>query len=141
MSFNRDALLIARKFQAAEKKVAEERGEFVLFGIFEQEEMPGRWNLIASAAWLTNSLVGINELIDLLRKNMDTGDWKVISRIVPLDPSSEFVEWVTSHYTLNHQLEEVYSPGVAETGAGHAILITSNPNPSPASLTREPVAA
>lgn len=141
MSFNSDALLIAQKLRVAEEKVAEERGGFLLFGLFERQETAGRWDLVASAPWLRTGRDGIGELITLLRKNMDTGDWKVVSRVVPLDPSAEFVEWVTTHYMLNHQLEEVYSGGFSDVAVGHAILITSNPSPSPARVVAEPIAA
>ena len=141
MSFNSDALFIAQKLRFAEEKVAEERGDFLLFGLFERQETPGRWDLVASAPWLATGRGGIGELIALLRKNMDTGDWKVVSRVVLLDPTAEFVEWVTTHYALNHQVEEVYSGGFSDVAVGHAFLITSNPSPAPARVRAEPVAA
>ena len=141
MSFNSDALLIARKLRHAEEKVAEECGGFFLFGLFERQEMPGRWDLVASASWLTTDRNGIGELIALLRKNMDTGDWKVVSKVLTLDPDTEFVQWVTTHYIFHHQVEEVYNPGLSDAAVGHAILITSDLNPLPARVTPELAAA
>ena len=141
MSFNSDAVFIAQKLRYAEEKVAGERGDFFLFGLFERQECPGRWDLVASAPWLKTDRNGIAELIALLRRNMDTGDWKVVSRVVPIDPADEFVEWVTTHYTVDHQVEDVYSAGFSNLGVGHAILITSNPNPSLARATQEPILA
>lgn len=141
MSFNSDAMFIAQKLCGAEEKVSEECGGFFLFGLFERQETPGRWDLVASAPWLETGRSGIEKLITLLRKNMDTGDWKVVSRVVPIDPSGEFVEWVTAHYTFNHQVEDVYSAGFSDQGVGHAILITSNPHPAPAQVALKPVAA
>lgn len=141
MSFNSDAMFIAQKLQFAEEKVAEEYGDFFLFGLFERQETPGRWDLVASAPWLETDRDGIGKLIALLRKNMDTGDWKVVSRVVPLDPSAEFVEWITTHYTLSHQVKEVYSGGFSDAAVGHAILITSNSSPSPARVAAEQTTA
>ena len=43
MSFNSDAMSIAEKLRYAEERVTEERGGFFLFGLFERQEMPARW--------------------------------------------------------------------------------------------------
>lgn len=139
MTINGDALLMAQKFRAAEEKVAEERGGFYLFGLFERQRAPGRWDLVASAPWLRTDRDGTVELIVLLRDKMDTDDWKIIASVFPIEPSGDYVKWITSNYRLDHQVEEVFDSGFSNVALGHAFLITSNP--SPASVTALPVAA
>ena len=129
---NNDALVIIQKLQAAEKNVAQERGGFYLFGLFERQQAPGRWNLVASAPWLKTDLAGTQGLITLLRNNMDTGDWKIVSAVVPIDPAGEFTELVLSRYDLKHQLQEVYDPALGDELPGHAFLITADKYPAPA---------
>ncbi len=132
MTINDDAKLMAEKFRAAEEKVAEERGEFYLFGLFERQRSPGRWDLVASAPWLKTDRDGTVELIVLLRDKMDTEDWKVIGGVFPTEPTADFVKWITSNYYLNHQVQEERDSGFSNVAIGHAILITVNRSPAPA---------
>lgn len=139
MTIKDNAILMAEKFRDAEKKVAEERGEFYLFGLFERQHSLGRWDIVASAPWLKTDRDGTVELIVLLRDKMDTEDWNIIGGVFPLDPSAEFVKWVTSNHPLNHEVQEVPDSGFSNVAIGHAILITANPSPAPAPA--QPVAA
>ena len=144
MIINNDALLMAQKFRAAEEKVSEERGGFYLFGLFERQQTPGRWDLVAAAPWLKTDRDGTLELIVLLRDKMKTEDWDMIASVFPIEPSAEYVEVITNVYTLDHQVEEVFDPsGGVYSGIyiGHAFLITSNASPSPVSAARELAAA
>ncbi len=139
MTINSDAMLMAQKFRAAEEKVAEERGGFYLFGLFERQRTPGRWDLVASAPWLRTDRDGTVELIVLLRDKMDTDDWKIIASVFPIEPSGDYVKWITSAYNLDHQVEEVFDSGFSNVALGHAFLITVNPSPAPAPA--QPIAA
>ena len=131
---NNDARMMAEKFRFAEEKVAVQRGGFNLFGMFERLNAPGRWHLVASAPWLTRDRDGTQELITLLRNNMDTGDWKVISAVFPVDPAGEFTELVLSRYDLKHEVQEVYDSALGDELPGHAFLITADKHPVPAAL-------
>lgn len=139
MTIQDDTRILAEKFRDAEEKVAEERGGFYLFGLFERQRSPGRWDLVASAPWLKTDREGTVELIVLLRDKMDTEDWKVIGGVFPTEPTSDFVKWITSNYYLNHQVQEERDSGFSNVAIGRAILITVNSSPTPA--TRQPLAA
>lgn len=58
MTINSDAFLVAQKFRDAEVQVSQEHGNFYLFGLFEREQTPGRWDLVASAPWLKTDREG-----------------------------------------------------------------------------------
>ncbi len=140
------ALLMARKFRDAEKQVSEELGDFALFGLFEREQIPGRWDVVASAPWLKTDREGTHRLLVALREKMDIQDWKLIGAVVPLEPSSFYVECLVQYYHLEHQVEEINEIFPAGQGTygiriGHAFLITSNSSPAPARVIAEPVAA
>ena len=130
---------MVEKFREAEEKVSAERGGFYLFGLFERERTPGRWDLVASAPWLKTDRDGTLDIMISLRDKMKTEDWKMIGGIFPIEPSAPYVEWITKHFRLQHQLEEISKTGFGNVHIGHAFLITANP--SPAQVGQQPVAA
>ncbi len=146
MTTSNIAMSMAYKFRDAEKQISYEEGDFYLFGLFEREQVPGRWDLVASAPWLKTDREGTHHLIVTLRDKMDIEDWSLIGAVVPLEPSAFFVQGVTNQLYLEHGVEEIndFNPlnqGTIGIRIGHAFLITSNPSPSPARMTAEPVAA
>ena len=135
------SIMLAEKFRIAEERVAEERGSFSLFGLFETEEMPGKWDLVASAPWLETGYNGIKGLIDALRVHYKADGWQAVSVVVPLTPDSDFVQAITRKYHIEHEVEEIGNTYVNGVYISHAFLITSNPSPAPARAIAEPVAA
>lgn len=134
------SVVLAEHFRVAEKKVAEEYGGFSLFGLFETEDMPGKWDLVASAPWLETGYNGIKRLIDALRVHFDK-DWQGVSVVVPLTTDTDFVRAITRKYQFEHQVEEIGSTYANGVYISHAFLITSNPSPVPARAAAAPVAA
>ncbi len=129
---------VAEKFREAEEKVARQRGSFTLFALFEREEAPGKWDLVAAAPWLDTSRNDIKELIDTLNAYFSVKDWKIIATVVPMKESSDFVQAITRKFHFEHQLEEIGSTYVNGVYITHAFLITANPSPRP--VTEQPVA-
>lgn len=130
-----ETMAMVRKFREAEEKVSHERGGFYLFGLFERRQTPGRWDLVASAPWLKTDREGTLELVMLLRDKMDTGDWKIVASVLPVEPSGDFVQWMVDNYDLNHQTEEVFGSGFSNVSVGHAFLITVDKSPAPAGMS------
>lgn len=135
------SVALAESFRAAEKKVAEERGDFSLFGLFETEDAPNSWDLVAAAPWLDASSHRIRDLIDAISTYFSVKDWKRISAAFPMTTDSDFTRAITRKYHLEHQVEEIGNTYVNGVYISHAFLITSNPSPSPAQVIAEPVAA
>ena len=119
---------IGAKFRAAEESVSKAWGDFTLFGLFEREENPGKWDLVASAPWLTTGRVGIDALIERIGAYFDVKDWKIISAVVPLDETSDFVLAITQRYHWEHQFTEVSHTIINGLPIYHAFIITSNPS-------------
>ncbi len=135
------SVALAESFRAAEEKVAQERGAFSLFGLFETEEFIGRWDLVAAASWLDTWYNPIKELIDALSAHFDVKDWKIVSGVVPMQTDSDFAQAITRKYQFEHQVEELGNVYVNGVYISHAFLITSNPSLAPARIIAEPVAA
>jgi hypothetical protein len=136
------AVTIAEKFRKAEEEVARDRGGFVLFGLFEMEDHPGKWDLVAAAPWLdTLSTSGIKEVIDAVSRHFSAKDWEIISVVVTMKTDSEFAQAVTRKFHLEHEVEEIGNTYVNGVFISHAFLITSNQNPSPVPAAQEAVAA
>jgi len=133
------SVVIAEKFREAEEEVARQQGDFTLFALFEREEVPGKWDLVAAAPWLDTSRNSIKELIDALSAFFDVKEWKIIATVVPMKASSDFVQAITRKYHFEHRLEEIGSTYVNGLYITHAFLITSNPSPAP--VAAQPVAA
>lgn len=125
MSFNTRAL--AENLRRAEEALAEQHGPFVLFGLFEQEETPGRWDAVAAAPWLTSSRAGIERLIAGFEPYLTPEQWTELGRIVPLMPSEPFVEGVTEAVApVEHALSETGSIQAAHVEIRRAFVITSH---------------
>ena len=120
---------IAEKLREAEKIVAMQHGDFTLFGLFELEESPGKWDLVAAAPWLETRRNKIADLIEMLGAVFDVKDWKIISAVVPMKVTSDFVQAITQKYDIDHSLEEIGNTYVNGTYINHAFIITSNKSP------------
>jgi len=124
MSMNERTL--AESLQRAEEALAEQHGGFTLFGLFEQEETPGRWDVVASAPWLTSSRAGIGRLIKGLEPYLTAEQWTGLGRIVPLSPSEPFVQGVTQAISpVEHELSELGGISAADVDIRRAFVITS----------------
>lgn len=125
MSFNSRTL--AETLRRAEEALAEQHGPFVLFGLFEQEETPGRWDVVAAAPWLTSSRASIGHLIAGFELYFAPEQWAQLGRIVPLSPSEPFVEGVTEAVTpVEHALSETGAIQAAHVEIRRAFVITSH---------------
>lgn len=133
------SVVVAEKFREAEEKVAQQRGGFTLFGLFELEDLPGKWDLVAAAPWLETSRNAIKELIEAVGAAYGVEDWRIIAAVVPMKEESDFVQAITRRYHFEHQVEEIGNTYVNGVYITHAFLITSNPSPTP--VTAQPVAA
>jgi hypothetical protein len=135
------SVVIAESFRKAEEKIAQKWGGFALFGLFEIEDHPGRWDLVAAAPWLDTNRDGIRKLIDLVNEHFKAKEWQIISTIVPMKTDSDFAQAITRKYHFEHQVEEIGNTYVNGVYVSHAFLITSNAHPSPAPAALEMAAA
>jgi len=79
------------KFISLEKEIADEKGDFVLFGIFLREEAPNRWDVVISAPWFgENKNESLNFIVQKFTSKLEEQELIMLSRIVLLDPARGF---------------------------------------------------
>lgn len=100
---------LMEQMRQVERAAARQWGAFNLFGLFEREDTPGRWDVIVSAPWLEAGRKGILTITHYVSALLRPETAVLIARIVPLPPESDFVR------TLN-ALAQNRDEGVVSTG-------------------------
>lgn len=122
---------VIEKFISIEKEAAEEKGSFVLFGLFEREDTPNMWDVVISASWLD---VKKKENYDYFARKITAklGPQEVVmlSRIVLLAPSEPFVVRVTSAITAEHNNPRFTNSIFNGVFIKDAYIISSKPDAS-----------
>jgi len=121
-----DTITLPRKFRVAEEQATRKGWPFTLFALIEREDTPGQWDLVVSATWAHSDREGIAHIIKVLSsEDLTTIDWFLISRIVPLDPSDEFVQMIARLFPTEHGMREIPAGILGETRINHAVIITA----------------
>lgn len=100
---------LIKQMRQVERAAASQGGAFNLFGLFEREDTPGRWDVIVSAPWLEAGRKGILTITHYVSALVRPEAAVLIGRIVPLSPDSAFVR------TINALAQNV-DEGVVSTG-------------------------
>lgn len=121
-----ETLQLAEKCRDAEKKLSEEHGGFVLFSMIQREATAGKWDVVASASWLTTDRAGIQLLIDGLRPFMSPPDWLRLASTLPVAPDTDFVQSMTRRFDVEHDILETGTIYTDDVTVDRAIIITAN---------------
>ncbi len=110
-------IALALRCQQAAAQIASLYGDFVLFSLIQQEATAGKWDVVASAPWTSQSRESIQRVVDVLRQHLTAEDWLHTARVLTLEPDSPFVETMT-------RLFFAPNPGQREAGSGLALQET-----------------
>jgi hypothetical protein len=124
------------KFIALEKKIAKEKGKFVLFALFERAESKNKWDVVVSAPWLGDSVSRWDYLIRRISSELDPIELNKLSRIVVLEATDDVVRRVNNSLQVEHKNLEVRDFDFLGLVIEHAHIITSNPSASSAPKQR-----
>lgn len=131
------------QFRSAEERISEAWGEFTLFGLFERDDIPGKFDVIASATWLFSDRSSLNLLAEMVRNNIrDDNWWPRIGKFVLLDQDDPFVTAVLSRMpneSVRHDLQVLNDLSYDGEIIRNAVIITAQ-HPI-ATITPQPVAA
>lgn len=117
---------IAEKCLAAEKKLSEEHGGFALFCLVQRESTAGKWDVVASAPWLTTGMAGIRLLGEGLLAFLSPQEWLQLASPFPVAPDTEFVQSMTRRFDVEHDLLETGTIYTDDVTVDRAIIITAN---------------
>jgi hypothetical protein len=91
-----------------ERRLADEKGSFTLFALFERQDIPTRWDLVIAAPWVEEDNVqAVRVIADEMKKNLPKDDLVRVSRIVLLDPDDASVRAITSAHSVEHGRVEI----------------------------------
>src|SRR5262245_24320780 len=84
---------ILTKFQALERHIASEKGDFGLFALLMREDAPDRWDLIGSAPWIGDDKRNVvNYFVNEIKARFGAQELMFLSRIVIADPQDPHVQ-------------------------------------------------
>ena len=110
----------------AEVAIARQHGDFLLFGLFQTEETAGKWDIVASAPWLTTARPGIQQIVDGLGDFLSAEDWLKTASIVPLAPDTGFVRAMTRLFRAEHTVLESGGFVSGDIHVHRAFIITAS---------------
>ena len=114
------------KLTFIEKKLADEKGDFVLFGLFLREGSPNRWDVVVSAPWLDESRRdSLNFMIKKIQPNLELQEWLMVAMVLILDPSQEFVKEINDEVSVEHGNVKITDYIFNGMGIERAYIITS----------------
>ncbi len=119
-------MLLAEKCRDAEVKISAERGEFTLFALIQRESTAGKWDIVASAPWLTRRTTDIKIIVDGLLPFLSQEDWLRTASVVPIDPNTDFVQTLVELYHVEHGTQLAGQIFTDEIIVDRAVIITAN---------------
>ena len=117
---------IAEKLRNLEKKLAEGKGPFSLFGLFLREDAPEKWDLVVSAPWIDDhEEESLGYLAELLRTSLAPEELLTLSRIVLVEQSNPGLSAVQSAMHVEHGVVELKDCNFFGLDIKSALFITS----------------
>ena len=115
------------KLVSLEQDIANEKGEFSLFGLFLREEAQDKWDLLVAAPWLaTDKKEGLRYLADRVRAALDPEEVLSISRVVILDSGDPTLESIRKAVDVRHGKVELKDTSFSGVHFTHACISTSS---------------
>jgi len=117
------------KLASMEREVADEKGEFSLFGAFLREDAQGedKWDILASAPWLeANEKEGLAYLAKEIRRRLEPDELLSISRIVILEKGNPTLEAIHKAVKVKHGKVEVKDSNFFGVQITQACISTSS---------------
>jgi hypothetical protein len=96
-----------KKFFPIERTIAQEKGDFKLFALFEREDVQGIWDVVLAADWLPGEeMKSLRYVFGKIRAVLDKKEFLKVSKVVLLDVNEPFIE------ELQDFLEDYHNPKV-----------------------------
>ncbi len=91
-----------------EKKIAAEKGPFLLFALFLPEEGYGKWDVLASASWIDEDKgIAIRYLAEKIQQDVRIEELLQISRIVAIKADNPGLTEIHNAINIEHDLLEI----------------------------------
>ena len=117
---------LPKKFAKLESDIASAKDDFVLFALFQREDVPDRWDPFVSAPWATqDQKTAMDYLVTKIKSDLGPDDLTLLSRIIFVDPTEAAVENLNRAINVEHGSVEVRDTSFFGLPIKHAYIITS----------------
>ena len=121
------------QFRRAEETISREQGEFTLFGLFERDDVPGKFDVIISTPWLFTDRTSLLVITELVRNAIESDNWWMrIGKFVLLDKEDPFVRAVLDRMPndfMQHDLKVINDLVYEGEIIRNAVVITAQKHP------------
>ena len=85
------------RFRTAEETISRGGRDFTLFGLFQRDDLPTKYDVVVSASWLVRDRSSLSLLIELVHQAIGDDDWwRRIGKFVVLPQDDPLVQAVLS---------------------------------------------
>ena len=118
---------IAEKLRDLEQKIAEEKGNFLLFALFLREDAPDVWDLLVSASWIAkNKSDSLKYIAEKANEFLTPDEILKLSRIVIIEQDNPGLVALQRTMTVEHGMAEIKDSTLFGLQIKHAYLITTS---------------
>lgn len=121
------------QFRQAEETISKEQGEFTLFGLFERDDVPGKYDVIISTPWLFTDRASLLTITELVRNAIKSDNWWMqIGKFVLLDENDPFVKAVLARMPndfVQHDMKVINDIIYEDEIIRNAVIITALKRP------------
>ncbi len=132
------------RFRTAEETISKGGRDFTLFGLFQRDDLPTKFDVVVSASWLVSDRNSLNLLIELVRQAIGDDDWwPRIGTFVVLPQEDPLVQAVLSRMpggATRHEVRLLHNVPYEDEFIESAAIITAV-RPAAEAWRPEPVAA
>lgn len=115
------------KMRSLEQEISQEKGNFLLFGLFLRTDAQDKWDLLVSAPWLEkDKKSGLEFLIKRIDSMLDSEEILAISRIVVLEQGDPVLEAINKAISVQHGKVEVADSTFSGVEIAQAVISTSS---------------
>ena len=122
-------LNLFERFRSAEEAISKSGRNFTLFGLFQRDDLPTKYDVVVSAPWLVSNRSSLDLLIGLIREAIgDEGWWPRIGKFAVLPQDDPLVQAVLSRMpgdVTRHELRVIDNLLYEDDVISQAAIITA----------------
>ena len=127
---------LVKKLVSIEREISAEKGGFLLFGLFLQEESVDRWELVAAAPWFkARDNEALNYMAKILQERLAPKEIVTLSHVALIDSGNPGIEKIHEAIDVEHGTIEMTSSMLFGMEMKRAYVITSRRESSPANVS------
>lgn len=136
--------VLLNKFRQILDVVREQRDGLSLFGLFELENAPNKWDVVIAATWVSEDTLkqDLDYIAGLIREHVTSDEVVQLSRVVLLRPEDTFVQTISRAFEVPSGTIEIRNSVFNGLLIRHAYLFSvARPNATRASGGAIPTSA